>query len=158
MLFRSQSTPRGRELDAMSIADWIAQYVPGGAASPLGQLLTVAYTIEYGEDVEQQSALNLIYLLGYSGPGQLRLFGPSNEKYKIVGGNDRLPAALASALTPSLRPQHRLLAVQKLASGRIRLVFDAPSGTVVDDVDHAVIAVPFAVLASAVDQIGRAHV
>jgi hypothetical protein len=60
----------------MSILDWINESVPGGAGSKLGQLLEVAYTIEYGADASQQSALNLLYLLGFSGLGQLRIFGP----------------------------------------------------------------------------------
>ncbi|MEP6762381.1 MAG: FAD-dependent oxidoreductase, partial [Sporichthyaceae bacterium] len=42
------STPRGRELDQMSITTWIKNYVPGGMKSRLGQLLDVAYNIEYG--------------------------------------------------------------------------------------------------------------
>jgi len=67
----------------MSIVDWINEWVPGGAGSKLGQLLEVAYTIEYGADAGQQSALNLLYLLGFSGQGQLRIFGPSNEKYAV---------------------------------------------------------------------------
>src|SRR5215475_2946658 len=41
-------TTRGAQLDQMSINDWINQTVPGGLGSPLGQLLQVAYTIEYG--------------------------------------------------------------------------------------------------------------
>jgi monoamine oxidase len=62
-----------------------------------GQLLAVSYTIEYGGEVQDQSALNLIYLLGVVGQGQLRLFGPSNEKYKVRGGNDRIVSGLAGA-------------------------------------------------------------
>ncbi|MEA2312108.1 MAG: monoamine oxidase, partial [Solirubrobacteraceae bacterium] len=61
------STQRGRELDAMSVIDWINESVPGGIGSRFGQLLDVAYNIEYGAESSQQSALNLIYLLGYSG-------------------------------------------------------------------------------------------
>ncbi|HEX2495868.1 MAG TPA: FAD-dependent oxidoreductase, partial [Gaiellaceae bacterium] len=92
------STERGRQLDRMSIVDWIEESVPGGMRSPLGQLLDVAYTIEYGADSSEQSSLNLLYLLGYRGPGQLRIFGPSNEKYHVVGGNDQIPSALAERL------------------------------------------------------------
>lgn len=146
-----QSTARGRELDSMSIAQWIAATVPGGLASPLGQLLAVAYNIEYGAEIADQSALNLLYLLGYLGPGQLRIFGPSNEKYKIVGGNDLLPAALAAELAPQLAPQHSLLAVTRLPSGRIRLTLATPGPTLDEDFDHVVFALPFAVLRSAVD-------
>lgn len=146
-----ESTPRGRELDQMSIAQWLAATVPGGLGAPLAQLLSTAYEIEYGAAADEQSALNLLYLLAYSGPGRLRIFGPSNEKYHIVGGNDRLPALLADELAGQLAPEHRLLAVRKLPSGRIRLTFATPGGTVADDFDHVVFALPFAVLRSAVD-------
>ena len=40
-------------------------YVPGGHGSQLGQLLDVAYNIEYGAESSVQSSLNLLYLLGY---------------------------------------------------------------------------------------------
>ena len=72
-------TPRGQQLDQMSILDWLDESVPGGARSKLGQLLEVAYTIEYGADAGQQSALNLLYLLGFSGQGQLRIFGMASS-------------------------------------------------------------------------------
>ena len=92
------STERGRQLDAMSIIDWIEESVPGGMSPRLGQLLDVAYNIEYGAECTDQSSLNLLYLLGYSGQGQLRLFGPSNEKYHVRGGNDRIVEGLVSML------------------------------------------------------------
>src|SRR5919204_3564283 len=46
----NSSTQRGRELDALSIAQYIDLYVPGGRASKLGQLLDIAYNIEYGAE------------------------------------------------------------------------------------------------------------
>ena len=41
-------TQRGYELDHLSVLDWINQNVPGGIGSRLGQLLDVAYNVEYG--------------------------------------------------------------------------------------------------------------
>ena len=43
--------------------------MPGGTSSRLGQLLDVVYNIEYGAESSEQTALNLLYLLGYSGQG-----------------------------------------------------------------------------------------
>src|SRR5262249_9613352 len=91
------STERGRQLDAMSVVDWIDESVPGGINSKLGQLLDVAYNIEFGAESKDQSSLNLIYLLGYSGQGQMRIFGRSNEKYHVRGGNDQIAQGLADA-------------------------------------------------------------
>src|SRR5436190_4809531 len=57
------NTQRGRELDNMSITDWITAYVPGGMGSKLGQLLDVAYNIEYGGECTDLSSQNMLYLL-----------------------------------------------------------------------------------------------
>jgi monoamine oxidase len=138
----TKSTPRGRALDAMSIAQWIAGTVPGGLASKLGRLLETAYVIEYGAEATEQSALNLIYLLGAVGQGQLRVFGPSNEKYKVRGGNDLLVRRM-EALLP---PVHRNRALTRIArdGGGWALTFQGePAARVYSRV---VLALPFSVL------------
>ena len=84
-------TQRGQELDQMTLYQWIENYVPGGHRSPLGQMLDVAYNIEYGAETTVQSSLNMLYLLGFAGPGQFRTFGKSNEKFHVHGGNDQIP-------------------------------------------------------------------
>src|SRR5258705_406873 len=94
-----QSTPAGVTLDHLSIYDWIESRVPGGHNSPMGRLLDVAYNIEYGNVTTQQSSLNLVYLLGFQPvPGNFAIFGKSDERYHIAGGNERLPQAIAGAL------------------------------------------------------------
>jgi monoamine oxidase len=138
----SSSTPRGRELDAMSIAQWIDRTIPSGRGSLLGQLLEVAYTIEYGAEVHEQSALNLVYLMGASGQGQLRLFGPSNEKYKVRGGNDQLVTRMAAALGGRVEAGRVLEAVRR-AGSRWTLAFQGgPERTF----DRVVLALPFSLL------------
>ena len=96
----------------MSIVDWINESVPGGIDSPLGQLLDIAYNIEYGAESAEQSSLNLLYLLGYQGPGNIRIFGKSNEKYHVRGGNDQVPARLADALAGQVTLGSELVAVK----------------------------------------------
>jgi monoamine oxidase len=146
----TSSTARGRQLDSTSVAAWIAGTVPGGLASRLGRLLAVAYTIEYGAEPEEQSALNLVYLLGASGQGQLRLFGPSNEKYKVRGGNDLLVARMAAALGGQLSTGRALARVRRAGSAWA-LGFDAgPEVTA----DRVVLALPFSVLRARVDTSG----
>ena len=86
-------TPAGIALDRMSIREWIEARVPGGASSRLGRLLDVGYALEYGAPTTDQSALNLVYLLGEQPPGgRLSLTGMSDERFRIAGGNDGLPA------------------------------------------------------------------
>lgn len=142
----NSSTQRGRELDAMSIADWIQAYVPGGLKSKLGQLLDVAYNIEYGAETNVQSSLNMLYLLGFSGQGQLRIFGPSNEKYHVRGGNDQIPARLAAALSGQIATGSALTSIRRNADGTYRLAFQSGSGSSTVTADQVVLALPFAIL------------
>ncbi len=93
-------TQAGFNLDHLSLFDWIESRVPGRHTSNMGQLLDVAYNIEYGNITKEQSSLNLIYLLGFQPiPGNFRIFGSSDERYHIAGGNEQLPKAIAAALT-----------------------------------------------------------
>ena len=141
-----QSTERGRQLDQMSVADWIDANVPGGHTSPLGQLLDVAYNIEYGAETTEQSSLNLLYLLGYAGQGQLRIFGPSNEKYHVRGGNDLIIRGLAEALQGQIVRGSALASIAQRTLGGYTLSFVQGSQTVTTTADHVVLALPFAVL------------
>jgi monoamine oxidase len=137
------NTQRGRELDAMSIAEWIDNYVPDGHRSKLGQLLDVAYNIEYGGECTDQSSLNMLYLLGYSGQGNLRIFGPSNEKYHTVGGNDQIPERLADNLNGQINMGWELTAIARNTDGTWTLSF---SGGRTVKADRVVIAIPFTIL------------
>jgi monoamine oxidase len=144
----NSSTDRGRVLDRMSIAAWIDAYVPGGRASNLGQLLDVAYNIEYGAETTDQSSLNMLYLLGYSGQGQLRIFGPSNEKYHVTGGNDQIAQGMADALTGQITTGSELIAVARNADGTYAATFQQGARTRTVTADKLVLALPFSILRS----------
>jgi monoamine oxidase len=144
-------TQRGYQLDHLSVRDWINHNVPGGIASRLGQLLDVAYNIEYGAETTQQSSLNLLYLLGYSGQGQLRIFGPSNEKYHVRGGNDQIPARLATLLQGQMVMGSALVAIRQNTNNTYTLTFQQGLSTVTEIADRVVLALPFSILRSSVD-------
>jgi monoamine oxidase len=139
-----EHTPAGIALDRMSLYEWIQSRVPGGHGSPLGRLLDVAYNQEWAADTTDQSALNLVYELG---PGQRRgrfsMYGDSDERFHIRGGNERLPLAVADALPAgTIRHGWRMKAIGRNGDGSVRLTFD--EGVV--DCDHAILCLPFAVL------------
>ena len=145
------STQRGRELDRMSIVDWIEESVPGGMSSRLGQFLDVAYNIEYGAESSVQSSLNLLYLLGFAGQGQLRLFGRSNEKYHVRGGNDQIPARMGAALAAQITTGAELIAIRKTPAGGYSLSVRIDSKTTTLTADKVVLALPFSILRRSVD-------
>ncbi len=147
----NQSTERGRQLDQMSIIDWLDQNVPGGSQSPLGKLLDVAYNIEYGAECNRQSALSLLYLLGYNSPGQFTLFGQSNEKYHVRGGNDQIVSSLVSRLATPVVTGTALIAIRRNPSGTLTATFQQGARTFDVTADKLVLALPFSILNSAVD-------
>ena len=142
-------TQRGWELDHMSIIDWLDETVPnGGSGSDLGRVLDLAYNIEYGAECSIQSSLNLLYLLGYRGQGQFRVFGASNEKYHVRGGNDQIARRMADALSNQISLDTALTAIRLNSGGSYTLAFSTGSGTQTVVADHVVLALPFSLLRS----------
>jgi monoamine oxidase len=140
------STPTGRMLDHLSVYDWIENYVPGGHHSPMGRLLDSAYAEEYGADTNGQASLNLLYLLAFQpASSPFEIFGVSDEKFHIAGGNQQLPEAIADQLD-NVQPGWSLQALKTRSDGTVALTFstDGQSRTIV--ADHVILTIPFAVL------------
>ena len=136
-------TPAGQAFDKMTVYDWITNYVPGGHGSPMGTLLNAAYNEEYGAETTGQSALNLIYLLGYkAGPGTWSIYGASDERYHIAGGNAKLPLAIADAL-PNIHTGSTMSAIARNSDGSINVSFG--NGQTIT-ADHVILCMSFAVL------------
>ncbi|MEU7038619.1 FAD-dependent oxidoreductase [Streptomyces sp. NPDC046237] len=144
----NHTTPTGTALDNMSVHAWIESRVPGGHSSPLGRFIDVAYNVEYGADTTEQSSLALVLLMGYqTNPGNFNIWGLSNERYHITGGNDRLPNAIAAALAPgTLRHGWALTAVQANGDGTQTLTFSEAGATRTVTADHTVLCLPLPVL------------
>lgn len=145
------ATPEARRIDAMSMHEWVAKYVPGGLDSQLGRLIKEAYRNEYGREFEELSALNLVVQLGqqrhYAQNREMNVLGYSDQKFILAGGSQSLPEAIAASL-----PQGNIVFGRRLQSLRLRsggtyeLRFDTGSETESVDADRVVLAVPFIVL------------
>jgi monoamine oxidase len=140
-------TPAGQFFDQMTVYDWITNYVPGGHGSQLGTLLNAAYNEEYGAETTGQSALNLIYLLGYkSGPGTWAIYGASDERYHIAGGNSNLPVAIANTLPAgSVHLGSAMTAIALNSDGSISVSFGKGKSITAD---HVILGMSFAVLST----------
>lgn len=141
----------GAALDAMSLYSWIESRVPGGHSSPLGALLDVAYDEEFGGPTTDQSALNIVYLLGYQNdPAHFGVFGQSDERFHIVGGNERLPRAIAEAIERAapntIRLNSAMTGIAKRAGGGYDLAMNFPGGPGSVSADYVILALPFSVL------------
>ena len=138
-------TAAGQFFDQMTVYDWITNYVPGGHGSQLGALLNAAYNEEYGAETTGQSALNLIYLLGYkAGPGTWSIYGASDERHHIAGGNANLPVAIANALPAgSIHLGSAMTAIAVNSDGSISVSFAHGKAITAD---HVILCTSFAVL------------
>ncbi len=147
-VFWNQTTPTGTALDDMSIHEWIDSRVPGGHSSPLGRFFDVAYNVEYGADTTLQSSLALVLLMGYqTNPGNFNIWGLSNERYHITGGNDQLPHAIADFLPDgTIRQGWSLNAVRANADGSQTLTFTEAGATRTVTADHTILCVPLPIL------------
>ena len=141
----------GYELDNTSVYAWIEKYVPNGHKSSLGRYLDSAYNQEYGLDTKLQSSLNLIYELGFQptqGPGW-NIYGVSDQRYSILGGNERLPLTIAAALPSGSIVTHCALTKIAMASGdAYKLTFATEQGVKTVVADEVILTIPFSVLRS----------
>ena len=140
-------TKAGKALDHLSVYDWIESRVPGGHSSRFGRLLDAAYTEEYGSDTTDQASLNLIYLLAYQPDDatDFSIFGQSDERFHIAGGNEQLPEAIADTL-PDVRTGWRMTSVAANRDGSVSLRFATGTGTTTVTADQVVLSIPFSVL------------
>ncbi len=142
-------TPEQRRLDAMSVSTWIDRYVPGGHGSLMGGYIERAYLAEFGRDTREQSAINIVYMLGtQSGPVEgeagFHIFGPSDERYHISGGNERLTDAIAAHLPEGMiRLDTPLVAIERDAHGPVRLTVAGERGREQHAFDRVILTLPF---------------
>ncbi len=141
-------SPRAVYLDHQSARQWIDRYVPGGHKSPLGAYIDSAYTNEFGLDTHQQSSLNIIYSLGFQpDPTVFSIYGESDQRFHIQGGNDQIPLSMAATLRPdSIRTEWRMESIRKYGEGTFGLTFSTPEGVRYVTADHVMLTLPFSVL------------
>ncbi len=106
-------TPADRRFDHLSIAE----YLHGLRLDRwLHQLIEVAYVTVYGGDADQQSALNLLTLIGTDADGSFQVFGSSDERHKLRAGSQRLTDGLAAGLPRPVLLGHHLVRLRRGAN------------------------------------------
>ncbi len=143
----NNSTRRGRELDNMTVNEWLDANIPGGLSSRLAKLMQSDVIAEYGLDPDQQPALNLIYLLGWNPPNSLTPLAGDDEKYTIEGGNDQLVQAMLDQLPAgTVQYGNRLTAIKRNSNGTVTCTFKSGNKSVDVSADKVILALPFTTL------------
>ncbi len=127
-------TPLDRYLESRGVTGW------------LRDLILAAYVTEFGLDPGEQSSLNLLTLIGFDlSACQLKIFGDSDERFRIVGGNQTLTDGLARLHQDRIRLSHRLEAMAG-GHGGFQLTFQTSGGTREILAEAVLLALPFTML------------
>jgi monoamine oxidase len=135
-------TEAAERLDNLSIAEYLDQ---AETSTVIRQLLRVAYTTEYGRDAEEQSALNLLFLIAAEAES-FSLYGDSDERYQIDGGNSQITNRLAGQLSGSIEAGTALEAIRILSDGRYRVSLRSGQSTFDRTYDRVLLTLPFSTL------------
>ena len=137
-------TPADAVLDRTSLQEYLDTR---GAASLIKAVLDVAYTIEYGLEIDRQSCINFLLFIHADRRSKFTPFGVfSDERYHVIGGNQQIPAALAAELGAQIEYGMTLERAALTPAGRVELTLRTVSSPVVAAYDAVVFAIPFSVL------------
>ena len=131
-------------LDKLSLGEYLDKI---GARGWIREFLKVAYVTEFGLDEGEQSALNLITMISTDlSAGKMEVFGDSDERYKISGGNSSITEHLTQRLDGQIHFGQRLEAIRSRGAG-YTLSFQTPNQSVHDvHADFVILTLPFSVL------------
>lgn len=133
-------------LDNVSIAQYLTNI---GATGTIKSLIEQAFVGEFGLETNEQSAINLLSIISAdTSAGKLELYGESDERYKILGGNQQIPDKIAESLNAGqIRLEHKLFRIKTNESGNGYLLFFDQNGTITQvQADLVVMTLPFSIL------------
>lgn len=141
------NTPAGIALDNMTVDEWLDANVPGGLSSRFAKLMQSNVIAEYGMDPDQQSALNLVYLLGWNPQNSLDPLNGADERFAVEGGNDQIVSRMLDVLPAgTVKYGHALTAVRANAGGSVTCTFRTGNRYVDVTADRVILALPFTTL------------
>jgi len=132
-------TEKAIELDNLSLDRYWRTL---GISDWFEDLLDRAYMAEFGLECREQSSLNFVSMIGLDTSEGFKVFGESDERFKVVGGNDTIPKKIAEKIEGKIRYEHLLQSIQKIGS-RYKLKF---SNSEEVSADIVVMCIPFTVL------------
>lgn len=139
-----KATGKFRDRDAWSIDEWLKRNKVEG---PAGDLIRIAFTTELGLEPDQLSCIPMLQMLAIEA-NKLHLYGDSDERFHVRGGNDQIGDRLAKALGDSIVQGASLEALSRLPDGRVQLSFERGAGRFEVRAERVVLALPFSILRS----------
>jgi len=132
-------TPAALVFDKMTLKDYIKSLK---CSQWLKDIFTAAYLAEFGLDTSEQSAINLLDMVDTNTSEGFKIFGDSDEKYRIKEGNSKLIEHLSGKVADSIVMKSILTAISN-KDGKYILSFKDKEDV---QADYVIIAIPFTML------------
>jgi monoamine oxidase len=137
----NSGTTRGKELDAISVAEWLDRNRISGS---IRKVIEAAYVGEFGLELGDQSALNLLCAVGTT-PDTFGIFGESNERFRTRGGNGMIPVRLSQELERPVELGTAVEAIRNHNDG-FRVTLRRGGSTADVDADIVITTIPLTVM------------
>ncbi|HHP7244143.1 MAG TPA: FAD-dependent oxidoreductase [Elainellaceae cyanobacterium] len=134
--------PMAIQLDQTSLAEYLDRL---DIDSTFKNLIHVTYLNEFGREPDEQSSLNLLHLL-QTNLDTWSVYGTSDERFNIVGGNEQIPRRLAETLAPYIKTGTILESINRQSDGRYRVGLQTGLSSVERTYERILLAIPFSVL------------
>lgn len=129
--------------DSMSIKAYLDSI---GMSGFIRKGIETAYLTEYGLETDVQSSINFLFLFSANTANGFHIFGSSDERYKIEGGNQSLTRALYAQVKNSVNLEHKLVKITQTNNGYILYFMNANGSTISVNADIIIAAIPFTLL------------
>ncbi len=136
-------TNKSEYLDNLTITEYLDSI---GMTGFLRKGIDVAYLTEYGSELDEQSSINFLYLFSPDTSDGFKIFGSSDERYKIEGGNESLTQALYKTLKSQVTLEHTLVKIKQQPVGYTLFFSNQNKSVVQVHADIIVSAIPFTLL------------
>ncbi len=110
------------------------------------ELLLVAYLGEFGLNTNVCNSINFLFMFGEGPDGKPALYGESDQRYKVSGGNQKIVEALADNVRDSIKTGHQLTKIEQFQQ-KYNLHFQTSDGKKNQEVaDIVLLTIPFTIL------------
>lgn len=141
--YDSHSTFDAR-IDRTPLRDYLRRNL---AVDWLHEILEAAYVNEFGLNLEDQSSLNFVETIGTDTSDGFQIYGESDQRFKVRGGNHQVVAALAEQVSRRIELGHRLETLGRRSNGEYVLTFARSNGGRKQvAADFVVLCLPFTIL------------
>ena len=126
------NTPLSQYIEHLNCAKW------------LQKILTASFTAEYGMECSEQSTLNMLDMVNPDTSDGFRIFGDSDERFRVKGGNSKVIEALTKQLgNDTIKKNYKLISLSDTDNDKYQLSFDDGKTIIAD---YVVMAIPFTML------------